>query len=258
MNQFTSTGGTGETVNCNAVWLAAVQALGAADAKFDFLTGNRHAAFTFDFARDPGDTVVAASLTVSLRDVGTATTLQTKDITASSVTNSTADPRVFLNDTFQPPDVTSDGISSDVSGNGRNATITNIGNGSASYTADFPAALAPRHTQSLSLTEHGTAGASRLQRIISPTTELDFKTADWTVAGWVKRSEAVDQDIIFHLGTGNGKGGANGLVLGFGNGSANAPLSLRNWNASAMDVDLNMPVSAADWHHLAAVLFPDF
>jgi hypothetical protein len=169
------------------------------------------------------------------------------------VTDSTTDPRIFLNYTFQPPDVTSDGISSDVSGNGRNATITSFGNGSASYTADFPPALAPLHTQSLALAENDSAGASRLQRIVSPTTELDFKTADWTVAGWIKRSEAVDQDIIFHLGTGNGRGGANELVLSFGNGSANAPLSLRNWNASAMDVDLNVPVSAADWHHLAVV-----
>jgi hypothetical protein len=170
-----------------------------------------------------------------------------------SVTDSSTDPRVFLNYTFQPPDVTSDGFSTDVSGNGRHATITSFGNGSASYTADFPVPLAPQHAQSLALAENNSAGASRLQRIISPTTELDFKTADWTVAGWVKRTETIDQDIIFHLGSGNGRGGANELALSFGNGSSNAPLYLRNWNASAMDVDLSVPVSAAVWHHLAVV-----
>ncbi|MEX1114513.1 MAG: MBG domain-containing protein [Akkermansiaceae bacterium] len=170
-----------------------------------------------------------------------------------TVTDSTADSRIFLNYTFQPPDGVTDGLSTDVSGNGRDATITNVGNGSASYVVDGPAALAPALTQSVALTENGSAGASRLQRTISPTAELDFKTADWTVAGWVKRTEAVDQDIIFHLGTGNGRGGANELVLTFGNGSSNGPLYLRNWNASAMDVDLNVAVSAAVWHHLAVV-----
>ncbi|MEY3895149.1 MAG: hypothetical protein RLZZ214_668, partial [Verrucomicrobiota bacterium] len=170
-----------------------------------------------------------------------------------SVTDTSADPRLFLNYTFQPPDVTSDGISTDVSGNGRDATITNVGSGSASLTVDFPAPLAPQQSQSLALTENDAAGASRLQRVISPTTDLDFKTADWTVAGWVKRSEAADQDIVFHLGTGNGRGGASELVLSFGNGSSNAPLYLRNWNASALDLDLNVAVSAGAWHHLAVV-----
>jgi hypothetical protein len=170
-----------------------------------------------------------------------------------SVTDSSKDPRVFLNYSFQPPDVTSDGSSTDVSGNGRNATITSLGNGSATHTADFPAALAPQHSQSLLLTENDSAGASRLQRIISPTTELDFKTVDWTVAAWVKRSEAVDQDIVFHLGTGNGRGGSNALALSFGNGSSITPLYLRNWNASGQDVDLSVPVSAGVWHHLAVV-----
>ncbi len=169
-----------------------------------------------------------------------------------TVTDTSGDPRVFLNYNFQPPDDTSDGFSTDVSGNGRDATITNIGNGSAVYAAGFPVPLGPQHAQSLSLTETGQAGASRLQRIISPT-ELDFKTVDWTVAGWVKRTEAVDQDIVFHLGTGNGRGGTNGLLLGFGNGSSTAPLYLRNWNASGLDVDLVATVGAEVWHHLAVV-----
>lgn len=74
VDQHSSTGGTGETVNCDATWLSEVEAIGAppADAKFDFLVGNRHTACTLDFALDPGDTIVAASLTVSLRGIGSA------------------------------------------------------------------------------------------------------------------------------------------------------------------------------------------
>ncbi len=63
-----------DTVNCDPAWLAQVEAIGAppADSKFDHLVGNRHTACTLDFPLDPGDTVVAASLTVSLRGIGSA------------------------------------------------------------------------------------------------------------------------------------------------------------------------------------------
>ncbi len=74
VDQHYSTGGTGNTVNCDAAWLAQVEALSAlpADSMFDYLVDSRHTAFTFDFTLDPGDTVKAASLTVSLRGVGSA------------------------------------------------------------------------------------------------------------------------------------------------------------------------------------------
>jgi hypothetical protein len=71
IDQHTSTGGTGEIMNCNATWLTQVDALDPlpADSRFDSLVGNKHTAFTFDFTVDPGCTVVAASLTVSLRSI---------------------------------------------------------------------------------------------------------------------------------------------------------------------------------------------
>jgi hypothetical protein len=64
----------GDPVNCDAAWLASVEALDAlpAFAKFDYLAGGRYIACTLDFQLDPGDTVVAASLTVSVRAVGSA------------------------------------------------------------------------------------------------------------------------------------------------------------------------------------------
>lgn len=63
-----------DTVNCDPAWLAEVETIGPppADARFDHLVGNRHTACTMDFPLDPGDTILAASLTVSLRGIGSA------------------------------------------------------------------------------------------------------------------------------------------------------------------------------------------
>ena len=72
VDQHSSTGGSGEAAAVDAAWLLQAQAIDAtpANALFDKLTGDRRTAFTFDFTLDPGDTVVAASLTVSLRAIG--------------------------------------------------------------------------------------------------------------------------------------------------------------------------------------------
>ncbi len=72
VDQFTSSNSAGESVNCDAAWLSQVQALVSADSKFDYLVGGRSTALTFSCALDSGDTVVAASLTVSLRAVDAA------------------------------------------------------------------------------------------------------------------------------------------------------------------------------------------
>ncbi len=72
IDQHASTGGAGETVACDTSWLARVEALDAlpAAASFDAPTVRQHTAFSLSFTLDPGDTVVAASLTVGLRAVG--------------------------------------------------------------------------------------------------------------------------------------------------------------------------------------------
>ena len=72
IDQFVSTGSAGEALNCDAAWLTQMQALGTVSSKFDYLLGGRNVAFTMGITLDPGDTVVAASLTVSLRDIGSA------------------------------------------------------------------------------------------------------------------------------------------------------------------------------------------
>jgi autotransporter-associated beta strand protein len=101
VDQHTSTGGTGETVNCDAAWLAQVAALGAppAAAKFDELAGNRYIACTLDFPLDPGDTIVAASLTVSLRGIGNAAT-------DSVWLDSTTNPQTFASLGWTPVSLT--------------------------------------------------------------------------------------------------------------------------------------------------------
>jgi hypothetical protein len=74
-----------------------VEALDAqpAVAKFDELAGSRHVAFTLDVPTTPGDTIVAASLTVSLRAIGSAT--------ADNVwLDSTASPQTFASLGWNP------------------------------------------------------------------------------------------------------------------------------------------------------------
>lgn len=88
VDQHFSTGGAGNPVNCDASWLAQVEALDTppADTRFDYLVaGARHTACTLDFPLDPGDAIVAASLTVSLR--GTASSVSTDNLWLDSTTS---------------------------------------------------------------------------------------------------------------------------------------------------------------------------
>ena len=74
VDQHYSTNGTGNPVTCDPAWLALVEGMSTlpADSLFDYVAGNRYAAFSFEVPLSPGETVVAASLTVSLRAVGSA------------------------------------------------------------------------------------------------------------------------------------------------------------------------------------------
>ena len=167
--------------------------------------------------------------------------------------------RTLLNYTFQPPDVASDGICTDVSGNARNGTFTQLGTGTYAYTGDCPAPLFPGYNQSLSLYQSGTDGGARLICGLNGSSVINFQTADWTAAGWVKRTNTTDQDIIFHLGA--NLGNSNGttptpdFTLTFNSG-ANT-LSLKNYSSTSLtttpDVNITATVSSAAWHHFAVV-----
>lgn len=176
-----------------------------------------------------------------------------------TVRDGAAETRTLLNYSFQPPDVTSDGNATDVSGNARNGSFATIGTGAYSYTADYPAPLAPWHSQSLNLYQNGTEGGARLICGLNGDSVINFKTADWTVAGWMKRAATTDQDIVFHLGYNLGNSNTAtptpDFTLTF-NAGANT-LSLKNYSNTSItttpDVNITTTVSAVQWHHFAIV-----
>jgi hypothetical protein len=162
-----------------------------------------------------------------------------------TVTDITRDERTLFNYDFHASDAT------DITGNGRHGTFNIRGTGTATYNADVPSVLAPRHTQSLRLTENGTEGAARVQRVIAAE-DLDIVTDDWTVTGWFNRTTATNMDVIMQIGDSAGFG-PNALTLAHFNNSST--LQLRNFDGSnTQDVDIGQPsVTTATWHHFAVV-----
>ncbi|MBL9113580.1 MAG: cadherin-like domain-containing protein, partial [Verrucomicrobiaceae bacterium] len=159
-----------------------------------------------------------------------------------TVTDTTRDERTVLNYAFQSSDVT------DSSGQGRDGTLNVQGTGTSSFASDSPLSS---YVTSLALTENSTAGAVRLERMLN-TSELDLATADWTLAGWFKRSTATNQDVIMQLGS-SGSFGPSALTLAFyGTGST---LELRNFtSANTQDIGLSKTnVATGTWNHFAVV-----
>lgn len=163
---------------------------------------------------------------------------------AYTVTDTSNDDRLLLNYDFQSSDAT------DATGQGRDGTINLQGAGAATYTNDFPAALAPYHTQSLHLYEYGTAGAGRVERTLAAT-EVDFPNANWTIAGWFKRSTATNMDAIVHLGDSGGYASSALTLAFYGTGTT---LQLQNYNLAINDVNISKSsVTTGAWHHFAIV-----
>ena len=161
-----------------------------------------------------------------------------------TVTDTTSDDRMLLNYDFQ------NSSAADVSGLGRDGTITIQGTGAAAFPADVPAPLALYHTQCLNLTENGSNGAARVERLIS-TDELDLPDNDWTIAGWFKRNTNTNIDIIAQLGASGGYG-SSAMTLAFY--STADTLQLLNYNISTQDVKISKTsVATGTWHHFAIV-----
>lgn len=180
-----------------------------------------------------------------------------------SVRDAAIDSRILLNYSFQPPDVITDGICSDVSGNARDGTVSaTIGAGAGTYVADSPAALYPGYTQSLNFYQNGNTDATKLVCGLGGTSVINLQTADWTVSGWFKRTATpTDEDILFHLGTGIGNGGSgNELTLAFfDNTTPSNTLILKNWNGTLVstsytnDAAISTTATSGAWHHFAIV-----
>lgn len=171
-----------------------------------------------------------------------------------TVTNTAPDARTLLNYSFQ--ETLTGTVCTDVSGNGRDGTfIDMIGAGVATYTADYPATLYPQLTQACNLYQNGNTDATKLVAGLAGVSVINFQTADWTAAGWFKRSSAIDEDIVFHLGAGIGNGATNDFTLAF-SGTSDA-LALKNWNttstSSTPDVNIATTATSGAWHHFAIV-----
>jgi hyaluronate lyase len=162
---------------------------------------------------------------------------------AFTVVDSTRDSRTLFHYDFQ------NSTPADTSGQGRDATLNIQGTGSFAYTTDFPAALGPFHSRSLSLTENGTAGAVRVDRSLTSDV-IDFKSADWTIAGWFKRGAALNQDSIVHLGDSGGYA-SNAMTLVFY--STSQTINLRNYDGTTLDCDISTTAATGQWHHFAIV-----
>jgi hyaluronate lyase len=161
-----------------------------------------------------------------------------------TVSDTATDARTLFNYDFQASS------SSDISGNGRDGALNVQGTGAAGFTGNVPQALAPQHTLSLQLTENGTPGAARVERVLT-IGDVDLANEDWTVAGWFKRSVANNIDVIMQLGASGGYS-SDAMTLAFY--SSSSTLELRNYNGAALDIGLSKTgVTTGVWHHFAVV-----
>ena len=171
-----------------------------------------------------------------------------------TVTNTAPDARTLLNYSFQ--ETLSGATCTDVSGNGRDGTFIDMtGAGAATYVSDYPTTLFPQMVQSCNLYQNANTDATKLVAGLAGVSTLNFQTADWTAAGWFKRSSTADEDIVFHLGAGIGNGATNDFTLAFS--GTNDALALKNWNttstSSTPDVNIATTATSGAWHHFAIV-----
>lgn len=157
------------------------------------------------------------------------------------------DPRTLLVYDFDLPDASAPNIIPDASGLGRDAAVTNIGTGAATLLPDTPPVFT-RAGRSIDLAENGGANAASLRRVI-PSGDLNFNTADWTVTGWFKRRDATNEDMVWHLNTGDGYGSNEELYL-----MAHGPSTLSLQHYPGPDVNITTPNAPPGvWHHTAVV-----
>lgn len=154
---------------------------------------------------------------------------------------------LFLYD-FEPPDTTSDAKTSDLSNNNRFGGLETAGSGGEyAYSSNVPGLLAPYATKSVSLTE-ATTGAARIRKTLAAT-DLNYNDADWSVSAWFKRVSRDTDDILFHLGTGDGFGTESELQLYF---PANSDtLKVGKYGAAGLEKEAVGPdLATGTWHHV--------
>ena len=170
-----------------------------------------------------------------------------------TTTDAGGDPNTVLAWDFDLPDSSTANTVPDVSGNGRDGTIDFAGAGTFSLsTTDKPASLTEQGARSIDLVENTTT-AARVQRTLAAT-ELDWNNDNWTVAGWFKRRDTTNDDIVWHISDGDGFGSNDELYLNCPAGSTTVRLQHFNALAAGFDVDIAQTgITTGTWHHFAVV-----
>ncbi len=144
-------------------------------------------------------------------------------------------------------DVTT-GALADLSNFSRTGSIDSVNNGTYGSSIDVPQQIAPQSGRSLALTEVGTNGAARVIRAFT-TEEFNFSAADWTASVWVKRKDTTNDDVVFHLGAGDGAGPEDELDVFFPAGADE--LRLEKWNGTTKQAAITAAgLPAGAWHHV--------
>lgn len=173
--------------------------------------------------------------------------IPTFDYTA---TDAWPDPRMLLAYDFDGPDFASAPIAPDVSRHLRDGTIDLASTGTFSLVNDKPAQLGGQGARSIDLVENTTT-AARVQRVVT-VAELDWNAADWSVAGWFKRRDTANDDIVWHLSDGDGFGSNNEIYVNCPTGSNS--VRLQHFAGAAYDVDIvQNGIAPGVWHHFAVV-----
>jgi autotransporter-associated beta strand protein len=169
-----------------------------------------------------------------------------------TATDAGGDANTVLAWDFDLPDGTATNIATDASGNGRDGTIDFAGAGSYTLPTDKPASLTQQGARSMDVVENTTTGA-RVQRVLAAT-ELNWNTDNWTVAGWFKRRDTTNDDILWHISDGDGFGTNDEVYLNCPAGLNTVRLQHFNAVGAAFDVDIvKTGIAVGAWCHFAVV-----
>ena len=169
-----------------------------------------------------------------------------------TATDAGGDANTVLAWDFDLPDGTAANVATDASGNGRDGTIDFAGAGSYTLVTDKPASLAEQGARSIDVVENTTTGA-RVQRVLAAT-ELNWNTDNWTVAGWFKRRDTTNDDMVWHVSDGDGFGSNDEVYLNCPAGATTVRLQHFNATAAALDVDIvKTGIAVGTWYHFAVV-----
>ena len=159
--------------------------------------------------------------------------------------------RLVLLYDFEPPDVTTDGKTSDRSNYHADGTLNLVGTSEYNYQPETPTPLKPFSTKSLSFSDNGSDSAARLLRVMS-VNDLDFSnnSTGWSFSTWVNRRSNTSDDFIFHLGAGDGYGPDDELQLYFPAGENRVVLAKYGAAGLASGFTANN-VGVNEWHHVA-------